>query len=144
MHLWLQLQLPVFWRHKLCTDGFCDIPNFSAEPLKSCYLGWGLLIDSHFQATSKMLVPVKALVGTLKDIQSCLEDASALLYLWSAWTFSTVWGPWRSRSSIHQIHHYSLTHLPMQATWKHPRCLYLCSFLLYVNKTVYISGGCWN
>lgn len=33
---------------------------------------------------------------TLKDIQSCLRGAPAMLYLWSAWCFNTVRGPWRS------------------------------------------------
>ena len=44
---------------------------FSADPLKLCQVGWGALLHSYFHVSPELFnwVQVRALAGTLKDIQ---------------------------------------------------------------------------
>ena len=47
------------------------LPFFSADPLKLCQVGWGVLLHSYFQVSPEMFdqVQVRTLAGPLKDIQ---------------------------------------------------------------------------
>ena len=47
------------------------LPFFSADPLKLCQVGWGVLLHSYFQVSPEMFdrVQVWALAGPVKDIQ---------------------------------------------------------------------------
>jgi hypothetical protein len=69
-HFWQRLQFQVFYR--LGTPVFGEfLPLFSADPLKLCQVGWRASQHSYFQVSLEMLdrVQVRALAGTLKDIQ---------------------------------------------------------------------------
>lgn len=117
----------LFWHHKRCTDGFCDIPNFFCPAILEAivheqpFLGFFRDVGSGESSDWKYWFWL--------DIQRSLEDAPHCHYLWSALAFSTVRGPWCSGSSFNQMHRYILTRLSIQATWKHPHCLLLSSIL---------------
>ena len=56
------------------------LPFFSADPLKLCQVGWGVLLYSYFQVSTEMFdrVQVRALAGLLKDIETCPEATPVL------------------------------------------------------------------
>ncbi len=56
------------WHNKLCTPGLGDfLTFFFANPLKFSQVGWGPLVDSHFQVSPEVFdwVQVRALAGPL-------------------------------------------------------------------------------
>ena len=64
------------WRYKFGLHVFGEfLPFFSADPLKFCQVGWGVLLHSYFQVSPEMFdwVQVQALAGPLKGIQRLIS-----------------------------------------------------------------------
>ena len=125
------------WQYKLGTHVFGEfLPFFSADPLKLCQVGWGVLLHSYFQVSPEMLDRVQALDGPFKDIQrlvpkpllcslGCVLRVVVLLEdepspSRRSWV---LWSRFSSRSSLYFapfIFPSILTILPVPATKKHP------------------------
>ena len=96
------------WRNKLGTPVFGEfLLFFSADPLKLCQVGWGVLLPCYFQVSPEMFdwAQVRALAGPLKDIQGlvpmpilhCLCCVLRVVVL-----FAPVSGPELSGAGFHQ------------------------------------------
>ena len=88
----------------LCTHEFGDFrPFFSAGPLKRCQVGWGLLVDSHFQVSPEIFNWVQDIwlshsrtFTELTQSHSCtvLAVCLGLLSCWKVNLQSRLWALW--------------------------------------------------